>query len=121
MNLKTIGLIVILVALLFLTATVLAGVKSTRLKMDLNETCFEHVEKIAGEIDGVIEIVYDNETEELEVVYEEKKTTIKEIELVISEAGFDTPSYPASETASQIIQDSCKTGNKNTEISKLVN
>lgn len=121
MNLKTIGLITILVALLFVAATVLAGVESTRFKMDLNESCIEHVEDIAKDIDGVIEIVWDKETEELEVVYEEKKTNIEQIERILAEAGFDTPNFTASETAARSIQDSCKTAQEETELNTFLN
>lgn len=109
MNLKTIGLIALLVALLFIAATVLAGVETQRLKMNLNEPCIEYVEEVTAEIDGVIEIVWDDETEELEVVYEAKKTNIREIERAISEAGFSTPNFAASESAVENLPAQCKT------------
>lgn len=108
MNIKTIGLITLLIALLFIAATVLAGVESKRIKMSLSDTCIDHIEEVTDEIDGVIEIVWDEETEELEVIFETNKTNLREIERELSKAGFNTPNFPASPDAVDDLPAECK-------------
>ncbi len=108
MNWRTLGLIALLATLLFLTAKVLADVKAERIKLKIDHTCTEKVEKLAGTIEGVIEINWDEEKGELEIVFEQDVTSLQKIEKAISEAGFDTPMYKASEEAAAKLIDSCK-------------
>lgn len=96
MNLRTIGLLAILALLLFITARVLADVKTERIKMKMSETSIEKVEEVAGAIEGVIQTSWDKETQELEIVFQQDKTSLRQIEKTISRAGFDTPNYKAS-------------------------
>lgn len=108
MNLRTLGLIALLFTLLFMTARVLADVKAERLKLKLDNTCIEKVVDVVRDVDGVIETSWDEEAEELEIVFEQDKTNVKEIEKTISEAGFNTPNYEALEKAAEKAEKSCK-------------
>lgn len=96
MNLRTLGLIALLATLLFITARVLADVKAERIKLKINNTSIEKVEEITGTIEGVIQSNWDEETGELEIVFEQDKTSLHEIEQKISEAGFETSDDNAS-------------------------
>ncbi len=108
MNLRTIGLIALLIFLLFIAAKVLADVKAERIKMKVSGTCIEQVEEVAATIDGVIQSNWDEETGELEIVYEQDKTNLRFIEQTISEAGFDTPNYKASEEDAKKVSNECE-------------
>jgi periplasmic mercuric ion binding protein len=108
MNLRTISLIALLAILLFVSAKVLADVKSERIKIKVSGACIEQVEEVAGAVDGVIQSHWDEETGELEIVFEQDKTSLNEIEQTISEAGFDTPNYKASEEDVKRVSTECK-------------
>lgn len=108
MNLKTIGLIALLAVLLFITARALADVKTERIKIKLDKTSIEKVEEVSGSIKGVIQTQWDEETGELEIVFEEDKTSLQQIEQTISEAGFDTPNYKASKEDAKRVSEEFK-------------
>lgn len=108
MNFRTLGLIALLAILFFITIRVLADVKAERIKLKLDDVCFEKVEEVAETIEGVMETHWDEETGELEIIYEQDKTNLLKIEKAISEAGYDTPRYKAPEEAAAKVLDSCK-------------
>jgi periplasmic mercuric ion binding protein len=91
MNYKTLGLIAILAIVTFATATVLSDVKTEQIKVEANESCKGHIEEIARNVDGVIHAEWDEETQELNLVFEENDTNLQEIEKNLSEMGFETP------------------------------
>lgn len=100
MNLRTIGLFTLLAILLFITARVLADVKTERIKIKISDTFIEKVVEVAGTVNGVIHTKWDEDTGELEIVFDQNKTNLQQIEQTISEAGFETPNYKASEEES---------------------
>lgn len=108
MNMRTLGLITLLAVLLFITAKVMADVKAERIKINVSGTCIERVEKVAGNVEGVIQSHWDEEKKELEIIFEDKVTSLDKIEQTLSEAGFDTPNYRASEQALSKIANECK-------------
>ncbi len=97
MNFRTLGLIALLAILLFITANVLADVKTERIKIKIEDTHIEEVVEAAASVEGVIETSWDKETGELEIIFEQNETSLQEIERTIFEAGFDTPNHKAPE------------------------
>jgi copper chaperone CopZ len=89
MNYKTLGLMSILAIVTFTTATVLSGVKAEQIKVEANESCKEHIEESVSKVDGVIHAEWDEESQQLNVVYEETNTNLLEIEKSLSEMGFE--------------------------------
>jgi copper chaperone CopZ len=91
MNKRTLGLMALLFIMMFLTAMVLNDVKSETIPVVIDETCTETLEETAGTVDGVIQADWNDETQELEVVFDSRKTDIEIIESAILESGFETP------------------------------
>jgi copper chaperone CopZ len=107
MNLKTIGLITLLIGLILFTLSVLADVTAARIKINENDECIEKVMEAAKTVDGVIQIDWNKETLELEIVFEDDKTNLNEIETAISDAGFDTPNFKAVKNNSDKGSEGC--------------
>ncbi len=108
MNFKTLGLISLLIILLFIAVKVLANVKAERIKVNVSEKCVEKIETAAASVEGVISTNWDKEEKELEIVFEENKTSLTEIEQAISEAGFSTPNYEVQANAQTRVPRECR-------------
>jgi copper chaperone CopZ len=55
--------------------------------------CFEYIKKTILEIEGVEYVDYDHETELVSVRFLSSVTNLNNIELAISNIGYDTPKY----------------------------
>ncbi len=108
MNYKTIGLISLLVILLFITIRVLADVRAERIKINISEACIERIEEAVEEVEGVLGTYWEEDTKELEIIFEADKISFDDIEKAISEAGFNTPNYKGSEELVQSIPQECR-------------
>jgi cation transport ATPase len=91
MNRNTLGLMTLLFILMFMTAMVLKDVKSETIPVTADETSKEILEEKANTIEGVIQAEWNDDKQELEVVFDGTKTDIDIIESAISESGFETP------------------------------
>ena len=108
MNLRSLSLIALLIVLLFVALKVLADVRAERIKVNVNGPCVEKIEEAAQNIEGVIQTNWDSKKGELEIIYEEDKISLQEIEEAISEAGFNTPNFKAPEEVSARIPRECR-------------
>jgi periplasmic mercuric ion binding protein len=109
MNYKTLGLIAILAVVTFTTATVLSDVKAEQITVEAGESCKEYIEESARKVDGVIHAEWDEETQELNVVFEEKDTTLDQIEKSLTKMGFETSNEKSNEKTSLKIPAECST------------
>jgi hypothetical protein len=87
MNKFTLGLMALLFILIFMTAMVLNDVESEKIPISTDETSMEALEETAGTVDGVIQAEWNDETQELEVVFDGTKTDIDSIESAIEKSG----------------------------------
>ncbi len=108
MNLKTIGLISLLFALLFIAVNVLANVRAERIKINVSQACEEKIEEAVKKIEGVLGANWDDETKELEIIFKTDKISFDDIEQAISKAGFNTPNYKASNEGGNTISKECE-------------
>ena len=108
MNLKTIGLISLLIILIFITIKVLANVRAERIRINVSEACVETIEEAVEEVEGVLGTYWEDGTKELEIIFETDKISFDDIEIAISEAGFDTPKYKASKVVMKNIPQECR-------------
>ena len=74
---------------------------------DCNE-CKLHIEKSALSVNGVSIADWDRETKELQVVFDDSKTNIDEIQAAIAKGGNGTPNHKANEEAYNQLPDCCK-------------
>jgi copper chaperone CopZ len=107
MNKQTLGLMAILVVLMFIAATVLNNVKSETIKVTVDESCKKLLEETAETIDGVIQAEWNDENNELEVVFDGTKTDMEVIESVIAESGFHTSNQTLDEGEQKNIKHKC--------------
>jgi|GEM_PF-3649742 len=108
MNKFTLGLMALLFILIFMTAMVLNDVKSEKIPITTDETSMEALEETAGTVEGVIQAEWNDDTQELEVVFDGTKTDISVIESAIEESGFATPDSTKKEV--QNMENSNKAG-----------
>ena len=74
------------------------------------ENCTKHIVQTARLISGVIEAKWDTISGMLLVEYDPAKTSLKRIELAISEAGHDTPNFIGRNNYYTFIPKCCQLG-----------
>jgi cation transport ATPase len=119
MNKRTLGLMALLFMMMFMTAMVLNDVKSENIPVAVDETCTKILEETAVTIDGVIQAEWNDETQELEVVYDGTKTDIDIIESAIVESGFETRDSTALEGQDRKTLKKCDTTEKKNSVPAL--
>ncbi|QGY44505.1 ATPase [Maribellus comscasis] len=72
------------------------------------EECKTHIETTTTGVEGVTSAVWDVETKELTVVFDDEVTTLDSIEMAIAQAGNDTPTYKAPEEAYSALPECCQ-------------
>lgn len=70
--------------------------------------CKVRIESNAIKAVGVKSAVWNMETHQLSLIYNEKKTSLDAIQKVIANAGHDTPAYKAPDEAYEAIDMCCK-------------
>lgn len=103
----------LLFILIFMTAMVLNDVESETISVKANETKGIILEETAGTVDGVIQAEWNDETKELEVVFDGTKTDINTIESVIQNSGFETMDSTETETPKEDSSRESVDGGKN--------
>ncbi len=96
--------------LMLRTFTLLAGNKMERIEVkgsNCNE-CKTHIEKVALDVEGVSMTHWNSETKELQVIFDDTKTSVEKIEKAIAKGGNDTSNFKASDEDFNKLPDCCK-------------
>ena len=102
----------IIVLLFLLTVGMTYGQnKNAKATIEVDGVCMMcklRIEKNAVRAVGVKSAVWNMETHQLSLIYNEKKTNLDAIQKVMADAGHDTKAYKASDEAYGAIDDCCK-------------
>jgi copper chaperone CopZ len=99
-----------LVALFMLGAvSVFATDKTEKIEVKGNcGMCEKRIEKAASAVEGVSKADWSKETKQLEVTFDDTKTSLDKVEVAIAKAGHDTPHHKASKKVYNELPDCCK-------------
>ena len=99
-----------LIALFVLgTVSVFAANKTEKIEVKGNcGMCESRIEKAVNGIDGVSKADWDKKTKKLEVTFDDAKTSVDKIEVVIAKVGHDTPNHKAADDVYNKLPDCCK-------------
>ena len=79
------------------TFTVFADEKTEKIEVNGNcGMCENRIEKAAKSVEGVSKAAWDQETKNLEVTYDDQKTSTQQIQTSVAIAGHDTEMFSAS-------------------------
>lgn len=70
--------------------------------------CEKRIEKTASAVEGVSKADWNKETQQLEVTFDDTKTSADKIEVAIAKVGHDTPHHKASKEVYNELPDCCK-------------
>ncbi len=102
----------ILVAVLLLTTTVtFSQNKNAKASIEVDGVCMmckERIEKAAIKSKGVKSAVWNLETHELKLIFDESKTNLKTIHQNIADVGHDTKDVKATDAAYNSVDPCCK-------------
>ena len=102
---------VILIFALLITTVTFAQNKNAKASMKVDGVCGmckERIEKAAVRTKGVKSAVWNIETHELKLIYDERKTNLKTISKSIASVGHDTKEIKATEEQYQSVHPCCK-------------
>ena len=99
-----------LVALFTMGAvSVFAGNKTEKIEVKGNcGMCESRIEKAAKAVEGVSKADWDKETKQLEVTFDDAKTSVNKIEVAVAKVGHDTAHQKASDNVYNKLPDCCK-------------
>ena len=101
----------ITVLVLLITTVTFSQNKNTRVSFEVNgvcNMCKARIEKACIKTKGVKTAVWDVDTHELKVVFDERKTNVNTIEKNVAAAGHDTEHVKATDEAYNAISACCK-------------
>ena len=87
---KVVGLVTLF---LFSVIVVFGAEKTEKFEVKATAVCETHIEKAAKSVDGVSQAEWDEETQKMEVVYDDSKTNLDKIEMSVAKVGHDTPKH----------------------------
>lgn len=102
--------IILIVTVLF-TAATFAQNKNAKASMEVDGVCGmckERIEKAAIRTKGVKSAVWNVDTHELKLIYDERKTDLKTISKNIAAVGHDTKEIKATDEAYNSVHPCCK-------------
>jgi len=99
-----------LAALFILGAvSVFAGNKTEKVEVKGNcGMCESRIEKAAKSVDGVSKADWNKETKQLEIVFDDTKTSLDKVEVAVAKVGHNTSKHKASDVAYNQLPDCCK-------------
>jgi len=103
--------IVLLAVFLFTCNVVLAQNKNAKATIEVDGVCLmckERIEKASIKTKGVKSAIWDVNTHELSLIYDERKTNLTLIQKNIAAVGHDTKEITASEEAYASVHPCCK-------------
>ena len=102
---------IILTFTLLITTVTFAQNKNAKASMEVDGVCGmckERIEKAAVRTKGVKSAVWNIETHELRLIYDERKTNLKTISQKLADVGHDTKEIKATEEAYNSVHPCCK-------------
>lgn len=72
------------------------------------DECKKHIEKVALDVNGVSMAHWDAEKQELQVIFDDSKVKLEDIEKAIAKGGNDTPDIKAKDDDFNKLPDCCK-------------
>ena len=98
-----------LAALFMLGAiSVFAGTKTEKIEVKGNcGMCEKRIEKAALAVEGVSKADWNKETKQLELVFDDTKTSLDKVEIAIAKVGHDTPKHIASVAVYKELPECC--------------
>lgn len=72
------------------------------------DECKKHIETIVAGVSGVSSVVWNKNTKELTVVFDDALTSIDRVQMYLAQSGIDTPKYKATEEAYNTLPECCK-------------
>lgn len=101
----------IIVLTVLIGTTTFAQNKSAKASLEVDGVCMmckERIEKACIKTKGVKSAVWNVETHELKLIYDERKTDLKTINQNVAAVGHDTKEIIATEEAYNSVHDCCK-------------
>jgi copper chaperone CopZ len=107
MKTKVMSLIVLFMLSVF---TVFAEDKTEKLEVKGGDCveCKKHIEESALSVEGVSMANWNAETKQLEVIFDDAKITLDDVEKAIAKGGNDTPKQKADDEAYNNLPECCK-------------
>jgi len=102
---------IILIFTLVITTLTFAQNKNAKASIEVDgicEMCKERIEKAAIRTKGVKSAVWNVDTHELKLIYDERKTDVKVISKSLASVGHDTKAIKATEEQYQSVHPCCK-------------
>ncbi|WP_412560092.1 heavy-metal-associated domain-containing protein [Winogradskyella sp. MIT101101] len=102
---------IILIFTLLVTTATFAQNKNAKASMEVDGVCLmckERIEKAAIRTKGLKSAVWNVDTHELKLIYDERKTDLKTISKKIAEVGHDTKEIKATDEAYNSVHPCCK-------------
>ncbi|MDF1573416.1 MAG: heavy-metal-associated domain-containing protein [Bacteroidales bacterium] len=94
---------------IFGAVSVFASVKTEKIKVNGKcGMCKSRIEKAVNSMEGVESATWKNETQELEVKYDDQKTSTMQIQTSIAITGHDTEMFSANDKKYAELPDCCK-------------
>lgn len=102
---------IILISVLFMGAAGFGQNKNAKATIDVDGVCGmckERIEKASIQAKGVKSAVWNVDTHELKLIYNEGKTDLTKIQQTIADSGHDTKDIKASDKAYNNIDECCR-------------
>lgn len=99
------------IAILFFSITLMAQDKNAKASIEVDGVCMmckERIEKASIKTKGVKSAVWNVETHELKLIFDERKTDLKTIQTNIAAVGHDTKEFKAPDESYNNIDPCCK-------------
>lgn len=100
-----------MLSLLIVGTTAFAQNKNTKASIEVDGVCMmckARIEKACITSKGVKSAVWNVDTHELKLIFDERKTNLKTIQNIIAEAGHDTQEIKATDEAYNMVDPCCK-------------
>jgi copper chaperone CopZ len=100
----------VLVLTLLVTTITFAQNKTAKASIEVDGVCMmckERIEKAAIKAKGVKSAIWNVETHELKLIYDERKTNLKVIQQSIADVGHDTKEIKATDVAYKSVHPCC--------------
>ena|SRR5690554_824611 len=103
--------VILIIGILLIGATGFSQNKNARATIEVDGVCGmckERIEKASIQAKGVKSAIWDVNTHELKLIYNERKTDLTKIQQSIADSGHDTKDIKAEDTVYESIDPCCK-------------
>lgn len=108
---KNMKKVILILGIILIGATSFAQNRNAKASIEVDGVCGmckERIEKASVQAKGVKSAIWNVETHELKLIYNEKKTDLTKIQQSIADSGHDTQAVTAEESVYESIDDCCK-------------